>query len=99
MLDFAMTHRRRTHHQGTVRHGFGDRGMLDGACEDLGGAYRRAGIAEGYVIGVYDPQAGKAEIAHGAGRSAQVQGVMRGDQDNGETVEMGYSGQGLAPEY
>jgi hypothetical protein len=47
------------------------------------------GFAEGEIVGINDAKTENAEVAHGAGGGAKVEGIAGGDEDDAEAVEFG----------
>jgi hypothetical protein len=79
--------------EGAVSEGFGKGFEFFGAGKNRGGAYGGTGFAKGKFVGVDDAKMEEAEIAHGAGCSADVERVARSDEDDAEAVELVGGGQ------
>ena len=86
MLQLAVADAGGADHEAAIGHGVGEGGEFRGAIQQRGSADGGAGFAEGDVVGVDDAQVGEAEIGHGAGGSADVEGVASGDQDHAQVV-------------
>jgi len=65
--------------ESAIGDGVGDGGEFLGVGEKFGGADGGAGFAEGWLVGVDEAELGEAEVAHGAGGGADVEGIARGD--------------------
>lgn len=68
--------------QGAIGDGVGQGGEFAGVGQDLCATGGGAGLAEGGRVGLDDAQMRKAEIAHGAGGRAEIEGIARGHQDD-----------------
>ena len=63
---------------------FVDFGGLENFCR----ADRRARALESYVVGMHEAEAGKSEVADGAGGGADVQRVARVDENDSEIADL-----------
>jgi hypothetical protein len=77
MIQLAVSHRRGTHHERAICDRVGQILEFLGSFQQFGTANGRAGFPEGEAEGVHDTEMPRSEIAHGAGRSADVQRVAR----------------------
>jgi len=92
---FALVERAGAEDEGAVGDGFGE-GFKDfGVAEQVGGAYGGFGFHPIHGEGGDYAQAAEAEVGHGAGGCADVEGVARGDEDYFDAVGLGGGEQGL----
>ena len=63
---------------------------LDGGREQIGRADGGACFAPVRGVGGDDGEPVKAEVGHGAGRRADVEGIARGDENHFEAVALGF---------
>ena len=71
-----------------IRDGFGDGFEFLAAGKKWLSANGGTRFAEGQVVGIHDAQMEEAEIAHGPGGSANVEGIARLDEDDAQMVEL-----------
>jgi len=80
--------------EGAIIDSFGEGLELFGTGEQRGGADGGTRLAKSQLIGVHHAKMEEAEIAHGAGGCADVEGIARADEDDAQAVEFGVWGQG-----
>jgi len=74
--------------QGAGGDGFGEGRMLMGVFEEFRSADGGAGLAPVRLKGSDDGEVREAEVGHGAGRCADVEGVAGGDEDDVDAVAL-----------
>ena len=89
-----MANRRRSNHEGAIRHGLRDALVNFRAREQFRSADGGTRLAECRLIRGNKPQTLKAKVAHGTGRCPNVERIARGHQDDMQTVELSRGGQG-----
>lgn len=94
MLDLTMSHSAGGDYESAIGDGIGDVLILFGGGENVSCADCRNRIAKGRAVGIDYAQVSEAEVAHGAGSCADVEGIAGGDQDYAEAVEFGGEWQG-----
>jgi hypothetical protein len=99
VLHDAMTDGGGADDEGAIGDGIGDARELLGAAKDRGGSHRGTGFAKGWLERIDDAQRGESEIAYGTRRGADIEWIPRGDENDGEAVEMGRGGQGRLVSY
>jgi len=68
-----------SNNESAIFDGFGDGLELFGLGEHGLGADGGAGFAKSQLVGIHHAKMKEAEVAHGAGGSADVEGIARGD--------------------
>jgi hypothetical protein len=86
MLEFAMPDAGGPDYEAAIGDGTGYGVERFRALQEGGGADGGAGFPESDVVGTHDPEAGKPEVRHRAGGSADIERVARGNQDYAEVV-------------
>ena len=94
MLQLTFADGGRPDDERAIFYGFGDSFELFGAGEQRRGADRGTRLTKGQLIGVNHAKMEEAEVTHGAGGSAHVEGIARTDEDDAQMVELGEKGQG-----
>ncbi len=83
-----------SNHERAVGDGFCNGVVLFGLRKQRGSSDGRTRFAKGRVVGVHQAQAKEAKVAHGARRSANVERIARGHEDDAQAVEFYWSTQG-----
>ena len=86
LLQYAIAHGCRSHHQRAIGDGLGHGLVFLRAVEQVRGADRGASLAKPSREGIHQAQPVSAEIAHGTSRGANVQRIARAHQHHHETV-------------
>jgi hypothetical protein len=73
--------------ESAIGDGFADGFELFSAGEKDRSSDGGTSFAEGEIIGIDDAKVKNAEVAHGAGGGAKVEGIAGGDEDDAEAVE------------
>ncbi len=89
VLGLAATDGSRSDDERAVRDGFSDGLEFFGAGEQRCGADGGSRLTKSQLIGIHHAKMGDAEVAHGAGGRADVEGVARGDENDAQVVEFG----------
>jgi hypothetical protein len=88
MLHLALPNGGGSDNESAILNGFSDSFEFFGATEYWSGANSRTRLAKSQFIGVHHAKMKEAEVAHGAGGSADVEGIARGDKH--DTQEIGF---------
>jgi hypothetical protein len=71
-----------------VADGFRESGCFEGFCEEVWSADGGAGFAPVGLVGRDHGKAGEAKVGHGAGDCADVEGIARRDENDGDAVAL-----------
>jgi len=88
MLQLSKAYGGSSDDQRTIRYGVRDGLELLGFDEQRRGAHGGARLAKTELIGVHHTKMEEAEVAHGAGGSADVEGIARGDKHDLEVFKL-----------
>ena len=77
-----------------IRYGFGDSLELFSTGEQRRGADGGTRLPKSQFIRVHDAKMEESEVAHGAGGSADVEGIARTDEDDAQAAEFRVGRQG-----
>ena len=86
LLQRAIAHCSRSHHQHTVRDGLRHSFVFLRLVQQFRRAHCRPSLAESLRKWIHQPQPVRPEIAHGPGRGPNVQRIPRAHQHHDETV-------------
>ena len=89
VLQLTLADRGRSDDQCAVVNGSGDGFEFFGPGEQRLGTHRGTCLAKSQLIRVHDPKMEEAEVAHGAGSSADVERVSRCDKNDAQAVGIG----------
>src|SRR5579859_5557607 len=93
MVQFALSEGGSPDYQRAIRHRLSYALELFGAGKQRRRAHRRAGLAKGRLIRIYQAQVQKPKVAHGAGRSAYVERIARPYHNDAQSVAFSRSRQ------
>ena len=94
MLQLTLADGGRPDDERAIFYGFGDSLELFGAGEQWRGADCGTRLTKGQLVGVNHAKMEEAEVTHGAGGSADVEGIARTDEDDAQMVGFGVQSQG-----
>lgn len=93
VLKFPVLGSGSTDDERAVADGFGDGGEFFRVLEKVGSADGAHRLPKSWRKGIDDAQPRDAEVAHGAGRRSDVEGVAGGDEHHAQTVEIAFGSQ------
>jgi hypothetical protein len=89
VLQLTQADRGGSDYESAIRDGFAEGFELFGFGEHRRGSDGRTRLAKSEFIRVHHAEMKKAEVAHGAGRGANVERIARGDQNDPQAVGFG----------
>jgi hypothetical protein len=93
LAQFPITGSGGAHNQGAIRHGFCHAAILLRLRQQWRRAHSGTGFAERRFIRIHHSQAGKAQVAHGPRRRANVERIAGRNQHDADAVEFRISRQ------